>query len=56
MTVRQNALAQFRTDRAYWLQAAREHRAAGAIELCAFAVEGARIAQRNLLHVLRRIA
>jgi hypothetical protein len=49
------ALADFRRERTTWMRLAREHREAGAIELCAYCVEGARIASRNIVHVLRRV-
>lgn len=50
------AVVEFRRHRQIWMRVAREHREAGARWLYLYAVEGARIAQRNLLHVLRRVA
>jgi hypothetical protein len=55
MSDRDCAIIEFRRHRMTWLRIAREHREAGARALYLHAVEGARIAQANLLHVLRRV-
>lgn len=55
MSVRHLALVRFRADRATWLRLAREHRDAQQLELCIFAVEGARVAHSNLMHVMRKV-
>lgn len=49
------ALQQFLRDRSFWMRRARECRAAGNLAAAQWCVEGARIANRNLTHVMRRV-